>query len=85
MLVALDAPGRPEDAWPGTALRVGSVSVRVLKPVARCVMTTLPQPRLPKAAGVYAAVFADGGALGVYGEALAAGSWRVGDAVEFAA
>ena len=85
VLVALDAPGRPEDAWPGTTLRVGAVSVRVLKPVARCVMTTLPQPGLPKAAGVYPAVFADGGALGVYGEALGAGSWSVGDSVEIAA
>jgi uncharacterized protein YcbX len=81
VLVALDAPGRPEDAWPGGDIRVGAVSVRVLKPVQRCVMTTLPQPDLPKAPGIYPAVFADGGALGVYGEALSSGTWNVGDPV----
>jgi uncharacterized protein YcbX len=81
VLIALDAPGRPEDAWPGRTIQVGSVPVSVLKPVKRCVMTTLPQPGLPKAPDIFPAVFADGGALGVYGEALAPGSWRVGDGV----
>jgi uncharacterized protein len=82
VLVALDAPGRPEDAWPGKILRVGALSVRILKPVKRCVMTTLPQPPLAAEKGVLAEVLARGGALGVYGEALACGSWSVGDPVE---
>jgi len=82
VLVSLEAPGRPEDAWVGRTLRVAEVPVRVLKPVKRCVMTTLPQPPLAAEKGVLAEVLARGGALGVYGEALAAGSWSVGDRIE---
>jgi hypothetical protein len=82
VLVELDAPGRPEDAWPGKTLLVGAVSVRMLKPVKRCVMTTLPQPPLAVEKGILASVLADGGALGVYGAALAAGVWSVGDRIE---
>jgi uncharacterized protein YcbX len=84
-LIDLDAPGRPEDAWIGAELRVGATTVRVLKPVERCVMTTLPQPGLPAAKGVFAAMFADGGALGVYAEALERGVWSAGDPVAPAA
>lgn len=83
VLVELDAPGRPEDAWPGKTIRVGQISVRVLKPVKRCVMTTLPQPPLASEKGVLAAVLARGGALGVYGEAITAGAWSAGDSLEF--
>jgi uncharacterized protein YcbX len=83
ILIELDAPGRPEDGWPGLTMRLGSVSVRVLKPVSRCVMTTLPQPGLAASKDTFSAVFADGGALGVYAEALASGTWTVGDAVEW--
>lgn len=82
VLVDLDAPGRPEDAWPGRTIRVGAVFVRVLKPVARCVMTTLPQPELPASKGTFPAILADGGALGVYAEALSSGIWSIEDHVE---
>lgn len=82
VLVATDAPGRPEDAWPGKTIKVGATSVRVLKHVKRCVMTTLPQPPLAHERGVLAEVLARGGALGVYGEAVTAGSWSVGDRIE---
>lgn len=82
LLVELDAAGRPEDAWPGLTVRVGPVALEVLKPVTRCVMTTLPQPALPPAPGIFSAVFAEGGALGVYARALDSGTWRPGDAVE---
>jgi len=85
VLVALDAPGRPEDAWPGSSIRVGSISVSILKPVKRCVMTTLPQPPIPHERGILAEVLARGGALGVYGAALSAGAWSAGDPVEFPA
>lgn len=81
VLVALDAPGRPEDAWPGATIRVGSISVSVLKPVKRCVMTTLPQPPLAQERGTLAEVLARGGSLGVYGAALASGAWAAGDRV----
>jgi uncharacterized protein len=81
VLIALDAPGRPEDAWPGSMIKVGAVEVNILKPVKRCVMTTLPQPELSRERGVLAEVLARGGALGVYGEVIHAGSWSLGDAV----
>ncbi|HEX4048979.1 MAG TPA: MOSC N-terminal beta barrel domain-containing protein [Elusimicrobiota bacterium] len=83
VLIEFDAPGRPEDEWPGKTLLVGGIPVRMLKPVKRCVMTTLPQPPLAAEKGVLAAVLARGGALGVYGEALAAGAWSAGDSLEF--
>jgi uncharacterized protein YcbX len=82
VLVDLDEPGRPEDAWPGRTLRIGEVSARVLKPVKRCVMTTLPQPPLDAEKGILGTVLTDGGALGVYAAALSAGFWSVGDRVD---
>lgn len=82
VLVAHDAAGRPEDAWVGRGLRVGALRLSVLNPVARCVMTTLPQPGLAEARGVLPAVVAEGGALGVYARAETAGSCAVGDPVE---
>jgi uncharacterized protein YcbX len=85
ILVALDAPGRPEDAWIGRVLRAGAARLRVLSPVGRCVMTTLPQPGLPEAKGVLASVLERGGALGVYAAALAPAECAAGDPVELAA
>ncbi len=82
VLVDLDAPGRPEDAWIGRVLSVGEVPVRMLKPVKRCVMTTLPQPGLGAEKGTLASILADGGALGVYAEALGSGAWSRGDRIE---
>jgi uncharacterized protein YcbX len=82
VLVASDATGRPEDSWPGKTIQIGGIPVRVLKHVKRCVMTTLPQPALTHERGVLAEVLARGGALGVYGAALATGSWSVGDRIE---
>jgi uncharacterized protein YcbX len=65
-------------------VRVGSARLRALTPVARCVMTTLPQAGLAGEKGVFEAVFERGGALGVYAEALASARCAVGDPVEAA-
>lgn len=81
LLIATDETGRPEDAWIGRTVRAGAASLRTLKPVQRCVMTTLPQPTLAPAKGIFSAVFADGGALGIYAEALAPAAISVGDPV----
>ena len=78
VLIELDETGRPEDSWIGKTIRIGEISVRVVKPVKRCVMTTLPQPSLAAEKGVLAEILTDGGALGVYGEALSAGRWTTG-------
>ncbi len=82
LLIALDAPGRPEDAWPGRELSAGAARLRVLKPVARCVMTTLPQPGLAEDKNIFRAVFERGGALGVYARARAPAVCAEGDPVE---
>lgn len=81
ILVGTSEFKRIEDTWVGKTIQVGTIHVSVLKPVQRCVMTTLPQPTLPAARGIFETVFAEGGALGVYGEALASGAWKIGDAV----
>lgn len=81
ILVTVAGDGFPEASWVGRRLRVGSVALDVAKPVKRCVMTTLPSPGLPEERGVLPAVVREGGALGVYAAALAAGTARVGDAV----
>lgn len=83
VLVSLDGAGRPEDAWPGGVLTVGASRVRVLKRVERCVMTTLAQPGVYAERRIFSEVFAAGGALGVYGEALDRRVWSVGDRVEW--
>ena len=82
VLIELDETGRPEDSWVGKTLTIGEISVRVVKPVKRCVMTTLPQPSLAAERGVLAEVLTGGGALGVYGEALNAGSWSTGTTID---
>lgn len=82
ILIELDAPGRPEDAWPGRELRVGAARLLTLKPVARCVMTTLPQPGLAEDKNILRTVFERGGALGVYARALAPAVCAEGDPVE---
>jgi uncharacterized protein YcbX len=81
VLIELDETGRPEDTWIGKTLRIGEISVRVVKPVKRCVMTTLPQPSLASEKGVLAMLLTDGGALGVYGEALNSGRWSTGTTI----
>jgi len=43
-----EPPGFVENAWPGKALRIGAVSLKVLIPAMRCVMTTLAQGDLPE-------------------------------------
>ncbi|MDE2491107.1 MAG: MOSC N-terminal beta barrel domain-containing protein [Elusimicrobia bacterium] len=83
VLIALEAPGRPEDAWPGGEVRLGTLALRVLKPVKRCVMTTLAQPGQAKAQRVLQVILASGGTLGVYARATEAGACAVGDAVSW--
>ena len=82
VLIELDETGRPEDSWIGKTLTIGEISVRVVKPVKRCVMTTLPQPSLAEERGVLGMILTDGGALGVYGKALSAGRWTTGTKID---
>ncbi|HEX7242057.1 MAG TPA: MOSC N-terminal beta barrel domain-containing protein [Longimicrobiaceae bacterium] len=50
LVLAGDAPeaGSPEGDWPGRALLLGGVRLRVIDPSPRCVVTTLAQGGLPR-------------------------------------
>src|SRR5579862_2117425 len=73
---------RPEDAWVGHALQIGSVVVRVAKPTERCVMVTLPQPGIHFAPQVLRELeTAVEGRLGVYADVITEGDIGVGDEV----
>jgi uncharacterized protein len=49
VVVATEADGFLENAWPGRSLRIGgSVGLRVAFPVPRCALTTMAQDDLPK-------------------------------------
>jgi hypothetical protein len=45
-------PGFPEDAWPGSRLRVGEALLRVVVPTPRCVIPTLGHDELPPDPGI---------------------------------
>lgn len=74
--------GFVEDAWVGRTLVVGDARIAVLKPCARCVMTTLPQGDLPRDGGILrtAAKHHDVN-VGVYCAIERGGTVRRGDAV----
>ncbi|WP_062651584.1 MOSC domain-containing protein [Streptomyces maremycinicus] len=84
-------PGFPEDAWPGSRLRLGEALFRVVVPTPRCVVPTLGHDELPADPGIMRAVarvhrvpvFDLGrlSCLGVYLDVLEAGTVRVGDAI----
>jgi MOSC domain-containing protein len=74
-------PGFVEDGWLGQTLRIGDeVRMRVTDPVARCVMTTLPQADLPKDQGIIDTTSRyDENNVGVYAQVLRGGRVRSGD------
>ncbi|HEU0116388.1 MAG TPA: MOSC N-terminal beta barrel domain-containing protein [Thermomicrobiales bacterium] len=79
-------PGFVEEAWIGQTIAVGdAVLLRVIKPCARCVMTTLPQSDLPRDVGILrAAVQANAANVGVYAAVARGGLVRRGDPVRLA-
>ncbi|MGW3117020.1 MOSC domain-containing protein [Streptomyces sp. NPDC001107] len=86
-----EVPGFPEDAWPGSRLRVGEALFRVVVPTPRCVVPTLGHDELPPDPGIMRAVARDHrvpvfdlgrlSCLGVYLDVLEAGTVRVGDLI----
>ena len=84
-------PGFPEDAWPGSRLRVGEALFRVVVPTPRCVIPTLGHDELPPDPGIMRAVAREHripvfdlgrlSCLGVYLEVLETGTVRVGDPI----
>lgn len=73
------ASGFVEREWCGREFRLGRARIKVDIPTARCVMTTLPQPGLPKDPSVLRAIVRGGQDLGVYATLVEPGEVRVGD------
>jgi hypothetical protein len=77
-----DAEGFPEDAWIGSAVRVGDAEVTVVAPTVRCVMTTGAQPGLERDLGIVKTVNREHESnLGVYAVVSHPGRVAVGDPV----
>jgi uncharacterized protein YcbX len=92
VVVETDGDGYEENAWVGRTMHLGAnVQAMVLLPTMRCVMTTLPQPGLPRDRGVLQAVTRDNrveipglgtwACAGAYCTVGAPGRISVGDAV----
>ncbi|MFF0186561.1 MOSC domain-containing protein [Streptomyces sp. NPDC005244] len=92
LVVDTDAgPGFPEDAWPGSRLRVGEALFRVVVPTPRCAVPTLGHDELPPDPGIMRAVAREHrvpvfdlgrlSCLGVYLDVLEAGTVRLGDKI----
>ena len=83
----IDCPDSPagfiENDWVGRTLSIGdAVRMRVIRPAARCVMTTLRQSELPKDPDVLrTAVQNNQGNVGVYATVARGGTVRRGDEV----
>jgi uncharacterized protein YcbX len=73
------ATGHVERDWCGREFRLGTAVIKVEMPTARCVMTTLPQPGLPKEPSVLRAIVRSGQNLGVYAKLVEPGVVSVGD------
>ena len=74
--------GFDEDDWLGRTVRVGEVELRILRPMERCVMVTMPQIGLPEERGLLARLGeANESNLGLVAEVVTTGRMCVGDAV----
>ena len=73
--------GFVEDGWLGRTLHLGDeVVLEVTEPVARCVMTTLPQAELAKDLGIMNTAYRhSGNNVGVYARVLEGGCVGRGD------
>ena len=74
--------GFDEEAWLGSTVRIGEVELRVLRPMERCVMVTMPQIGLPEERGLLARIGeVNAQNLGLVAEVVAPGRMSVGDPV----
>lgn len=74
--------GFDEADWVGRTVRIGHVELRILRPMERCVMVTMPQIGLPEERGLLARIGeANETNLGLVAEVVAPGRMRVGDPV----
>ncbi|MBW1884469.1 MAG: MOSC domain-containing protein [Deltaproteobacteria bacterium] len=77
------AVGFPEFEWCGRRLRIGDLTIEVVRPTIRCGMTTHAQADLPKEPDIMRALVRETGmTLGVGAEVVTAGAVRLGDRIE---
>jgi len=81
VVIDVDGPAHLEDDWVGRTLRIGAAEVEVVKPCARCVIVTHPQPGIEADRSRLTGLTERGGALGVLARVTAPGRVRVGDPV----
>lgn len=83
LLLECDGEGWVEDAWVGSAVRVGDVELLPFAPTVRCAVTTRAQEDLPRDLDIAKTVNREHGSnLGVYAAVRTPGTVRVGDPVE---
>jgi hypothetical protein len=71
--------GFDEDDWVGRTVRIGDVELRILRPMERCVMVTMPQLGLPEERGLLARIGeANETNLGLVAEVVAPGRMLCG-------
>ncbi len=74
-----DAGSFPESGWIGRTLTIGELELHIVGHTGRCVMTTLPQPGIPRDPGILRAAARHNAAhVGVYAEVHRPGTVRVG-------
>jgi uncharacterized protein YcbX len=77
------AAGFPEFEWCGRRLRIGDLTLEVVRPTIRCGMTTHAQADLPKEPDIMRALVRETGmTLGVGAAVVTAGVLRLGDPIE---
>ena len=94
VLVDTGDEGFVENGWVGRTVTLGDAQMTVSMPTMRCVMTTLPQPGLPRDRATLQAIAAHNrleitglgrwACAGVYGDVATPGTVRVGDEVAVA-
>jgi hypothetical protein len=83
LLVEVEGADWVEDAWCGSAVRVGSVEFTPKQACVRCTMVTRPQPDLIRDLDIYKTLARQhGGTFGVWSAVGQPGTVHVGDAVE---
>ncbi len=72
--------GFDEEAWVGRLVRIGDAELRILRPMVRCVMVTMPQIGLPEERGLLARIGeVNQTSLGLVAEVVRPGRVSVGD------
>jgi uncharacterized protein YcbX len=84
MVIETEGPGPVEQNWPGKTLRIGQgVTLEIMRPTERCLMTNFAQPAIPEDKSIFACIGREADLkFGVYAKVLAGGEVNTGEKVE---